>query len=98
MAFDGDACRVDDDSGAVGCFGPVEGVGGYLDVAADSPSKRLVRPKKRAAKYDCKTQYCSQYCSGQGCISLITTGNAHTHKEAAAHRLALRERVDLLQI
>ena len=45
MAFDGDACRVDDDSGAVGCFGP-----------------------------------------------------AHTHKETAAHRLALRERVDLLQI
>ena len=46
MAFDGDACRVDDDSGAVGCFGPVEGVAGYLDVAADSPSKRLVRLKK----------------------------------------------------
>ena len=55
MAFDGDACRVDDDSGAVGCFGPVEGVAGYLDVAADSPSKRLVRLKKEPEKFECKT-------------------------------------------
>ena len=36
--------------------------------------------------------------TGRGRISLITTGDAHALKEAAAHWLALREPVFLLQI
>ena len=36
--------------------------------------------------------------TGCGRFGLVTTGDAYTLEAAAAHRLALRERVDLLQI
>jgi glutamate racemase len=36
--------------------------------------------------------------TGQGRVSLLTTGEAHSLKVAAAHWLALHETVDLLQI
>jgi hypothetical protein len=39
MAFDGDPCRVDDDGGAIGCFGLLRAVGVIWTLQSNSFSK-----------------------------------------------------------
>ena len=60
MAFDGDACRVDDDGGAVGCFGLLRALRVIWTLQLNSFPKVGQAEKKELEKYDCKTQYC--YC------------------------------------
>ena len=54
MVFDGDACRIDDDGGAVGYFGLLKALRVICRLELIRPSKRLVRPKKELQKYECK--------------------------------------------
>ena len=77
-------------------------VSDYLQ-ALVGPDVKLVENGEAVAR---QTQRLLQTAAGsigpavtcQGRVSLLTTGDTHTLKAAAAHWLALREPVDLLQI
>jgi hypothetical protein len=54
MAFDNDACRVDDDRGAVGCVGLLRALRVIWTLQPDSFPK-LGQAEERVEKYECKT-------------------------------------------
>ena len=54
MALDGDACRVGDDGGAVGCLGLLRVFRGIWTLQLNSFPK-VGQAEKRAEKYECKT-------------------------------------------
>jgi hypothetical protein len=60
MAFDSDACRVDDDGGAVGCYGLLRALRVIWRLQLNS-FQSLVRPKKKSWK-SMRARRAPQFC------------------------------------
>ena len=56
MACDGDACRVDEDGGAVGYYGLLRALRVIWTLQPNSFTK-VGQAEKRVKKFDCKTSY-----------------------------------------